>query len=137
MTGIFDDTMSYSGQTKAFDNVSQNVTDTSSNIYSKAELPVPDDKNIPNEDALEQGLLEFLRSPERQPSLGQLSEMSFQADLPQLLKEHQGKWAAYVGKDRIAIEDTREKIMNNVTKYCKRHNIAGDDVAWHKVAERE
>jgi hypothetical protein len=66
---------------------------------------------VPHESAALAG--QVSSSPESQ------SEQSYRAflrDLPGLLREHAGKWAAYTGERRLAIGDTRRTLHEQCLK---------------------
>ena len=52
----------------------------------------------------------------RVPPLYRISEWAFQRDLPELLKKHKGKYVAYNGLRRIAIDRSERKLMALTTK---------------------
>ena len=52
----------------------------------------------------------------RVPPLLRSGEWAFQRDLPELLKEHKGKYVAYNGVRRIAIDRSERKLMDLCTK---------------------
>jgi hypothetical protein len=52
----------------------------------------------------------------RVPPLLRISEWAFQRDLPELLKKHKGKYVAYNGLRRIAIERSIRKLMDLCTR---------------------
>src|SRR5262245_23470696 len=52
----------------------------------------------------------------RVPPLYRRSEWAFQRDLPELLKKHKGKYVAYNGLRRIAIDRSERKLRDLCTK---------------------
>ncbi len=52
----------------------------------------------------------------RVPPLYRISEWAFQRDLPELLRKHKGKYVAYNGLRRIAIDRSEGKLLDLCTK---------------------
>jgi hypothetical protein len=72
--------------------------------------PVADDANRPD------GPPPSWWPDPRVPPLLRSGEWAFQRDLPELLKKHKGKYVAYNGLRRIAIDRSERKLMDLCTK---------------------
>jgi hypothetical protein len=51
------------------------------------------------------------------------AEDAFLRELPVLLRDHEGKWAAYYGVDRVALADTKSAAYTE----CNRQGLADED----------
>jgi hypothetical protein len=60
---------------------------------------------------------------EQQKTLGEQALQAFRRDLPNLMKEHPGRWVAYHGDRRVGIAKTDLELY----QLCDRQGIPDDD----------
>jgi hypothetical protein len=60
------------------------------------------------------------------------AQVRHRRDLPELLKDHPGKWAAYFGEERIALGDTKRQLIEK----CVERGLKDDEFLVLAIAKQ-